>query len=239
MHYVALGLYRLVRVVKISSDLSRSDQSFPKYVGSSFCRKSSQDWNGIWTCILACLQCRRTMSVSLTILKCHRRLVSRIVYTCDILIHMWYSQCLEAISNYDLDLTLHLYRMTHKLRESGTKLSTQCIYLYLVTFSFCFGVKNLNRMNQLKKNSLHHVQKTNWHLRSLWLTITWQGNFGVKFFTRCGTFHKGNIAHTPAVCSSYVLGWTSGSCFMYANLEMCILPPLNSTFKIPNQHPMK
>jgi hypothetical protein len=26
---------------------------------------------------------------------------------------------------------------------------------------------------------------------------------------------------------------------MYANLEMCILPPLNSTFKMPNQHPMK
>ncbi len=93
-------------------------------------------------------------------------------------------------------------------------------------------------MNQFLKNHLHHVQKTNWHLRSLWLTITWQGNFGVNFFTRCGTFHKGNIAHTPVVCS-YVLGWTSGSCFMYANLEMCILPPLNSTFKIPNQHPMK
>jgi hypothetical protein len=25
---------------------------------------------------------------------------------------------------------------------------------------------------------------------------------------------------------------------MYANLEMCILPPLNSIFKMPNQHPM-
>lgn len=129
MHYVALGLYRLVRVVKISSDLSRSDQSFPKYVGSSFCRKSSQDWNGIWTCILACLQCRRTMSVSLTILKCHRRLVSRIVYTCDILIHMWYSQCLEAISNYDLDLTLNLYRMTHT--EGGRNQALNPMHLSL------------------------------------------------------------------------------------------------------------
>ncbi len=63
----------------------------------------------------------------------------------------------------------------------------------------------------------------------------------MEIFTRCGTFHKGNIAHTPVVCSSYVWGGTSGSgsCFMYANLEMCILPPLNSTFKMPDEHPMK
>jgi hypothetical protein len=43
--------------------------------------------------------------------------------------------------------------MIHTLRESETKLSTQCIYLCLVTFSFCLGIKKTQGV-ELKKDEL-------------------------------------------------------------------------------------